>query len=105
MGRPSAYTAGPWHLRQVERRGVVIGLQVVAGEDERPVEVAEVRWPTPNLAANARLIATAPDLVEALRELVDRIDRDAARPEVRAALARAEEVLRRATGGAESRPE
>lgn len=80
-----------------------MGLEVVAGERERPTELAEVRSPSPNMQANARLIAAAPGLVEALRELLKRIDPDNAPQEVRDALARAERVLRCATGEAASR--
>lgn len=100
--RPSSYTAGPWRVRQVKRRGAVVGLEVVAGESERPTEVAEVRWPSPNMGANARLIAAAPELVEVLRSLVESLDPGDVRPEVRDALVRARETLRRATEGTAS---
>ncbi|HXF73988.1 MAG TPA: hypothetical protein VNO79_15435 [Actinomycetota bacterium] len=47
-----------------------MGFLIVAGRDGRGERVAEVRWPSKNMAANARLISAAPELLEALERLL-----------------------------------
>ncbi len=68
------YTPGPWYVRPEKRRGVVIRFLIVADEDGRAEPVAEVPWPSKNMAANARLISAAPELLEALERLLAETD-------------------------------
>lgn len=59
----SAHTPGPWH-------DVGFGW-ISAGDDvepERGSTIARYDWETPSGIANARLIAAAPDLLEALHQ-------------------------------------
>lgn len=66
------HTPGPWTRGEGDSQSVLseIGWECVAQANDG----------LPNMDANARLIASAPDLLEALKELVDAND-DAAHPQ------------------------
>jgi hypothetical protein len=89
-----AHTPGPWRAEPIRRRGLVVGFQIIAGPDGNPI--AEVRWPGPNLPDNARLIAAAPQLLEALEALLEATSLPAA--ERQQLLRRARRAVRAARG-------
>lgn len=60
------YTPGPWRLHQTSTRAVFAGLP----PDEDAVAHVDGGFEDARIA-NARLIAAAPELLEALRECVD----------------------------------
>ena len=61
------HTAGPWTITRGSHDGA---LYVIAGSDPSRAEVIAHRTTCPNWEANARLIAAAPDLLEALKALL-----------------------------------
>ena len=73
---PSKHTPGPWPWQYTsDRKRIVIGAGLVEGPNG--YEVAEVYsddCPSEVAEANARLIAAAPDLLEAVRAFVERFD-------------------------------
>ena len=83
----SKHTPGPWAVSSTERRYVreVNGKRYVASctdsQDYRTYEEAE---------ANARLIACAPEMLEALQDLCDTLGECGMTEKARAAIARAE---------------
>lgn len=78
--KPPAHTPGPWFIKEGPAYGLDVRLKVEAGADakrkygmvicERGVTKLDTDIDAEN-RANMRLIAAAPDLLEALRELVD----------------------------------
>lgn len=65
------HTPGPWHIRKIERSGIV-GFTVDTKDSE--IEICEI-YPKPQSQvavkqANARLISAAPDLLVALENLL-----------------------------------
>lgn len=78
------HTPGPWHVRYRQKRSDFDGgmPEIVGDENGLPV-IADIRWNGENEEygqANARLIAAAPELLEACKrayaELDDRYDVD-----------------------------
>lgn len=64
------HTPGPWHINQIGEILVIRGLtqSAKAGFTEDYYgQIAGVRNDTPDAEANARLIAAAPELLDALR--------------------------------------
>ena len=64
----SNYTAGPWQLQNSEG---LLSVQVVKQPDKCICTVYKLFFEDAEALANARLIAAAPELLEALEELVD----------------------------------
>ena len=65
----SEHTPGPWAVNPFRTT-------VDACDDEGPLPICKLLWPTNRRSedeteANARLIAAAPELLEALQELMD----------------------------------
>lgn len=93
------HTPGPWHIAYTHDDGTQIAIDDDFGmEGGRNYDLATVTHGDPEeLRANARLIAAAPDLLAALRDLVactpETYDN---RHELRAAI----DAIAQATGGA-----
>jgi hypothetical protein len=91
------HTQGPWRVgpTQQEPHGIQSVL-ILAGEDAVRFGVAKVAIidfrDAEQATANANLIAAAPDLLEALHDLLARPTDGAARERARAAVAKATEV-------------
>lgn len=84
-----AHTPAPWRVK-----GTNSGLFIAGG---KPGYLAEIRdCGSGDVAANALLIAAAPDLLEALRWALDQLDDDL-NPDHAAALAAAHAALAKAT--------
>lgn len=88
-----AHTPGPWTIAPNNFGSVreIIGPKAGLSqrvEDWSPI-VAHVHAETPSLMANAKLIAAAPDLVDALQTLEAVLNDEWALPIIRAALAKA----------------
>ena len=70
----SKHTEGPWEVIEPEN-----GLPVISANHE---DIAFIRAPSyaygPEIKANAKLIAAAPDLLEACEWLLDTLDSDSA---------------------------
>lgn len=81
-----SHTPGPWHLDPFRKYANVHG-EVMSHLARVPIDTAEAE-------ANARLIAAAPDLLEACREALSILDYERAdvetRAQVYAAIAKAE---------------
>lgn len=78
----SKHTPGPWRLGEEDNRNCMI--PVLCGDEEEPYAVAEVSHyddfpPGEQGSENAKLIAAAPELLEALEALVDDLDNKALR--------------------------
>lgn len=68
MNEKLKYTPGPW---EVERVNDQTGFKSIGIKSESGVFVANIVFqPTDNETANARLIAAAPELLEALRAVL-----------------------------------
>lgn len=63
----TSYTPGPWRVNDLFKN--IVGVYVETEKDQ----ICEFHTDTPNVDANARLIAAAPELLEALIELCDLI--------------------------------
>jgi hypothetical protein len=87
----SAYTPAPWYVYD-DVDGAAIGHRAIVDADG-----FTICNPSPMGDANARLIANAPALAEALAWALDQIDDDPD-PDHRAALDHARDVLARALG-------
>ena len=95
MEQKAAHTPGPWNCN----RSSASGYDIVCSENS-PTDVCVISRrdkTTGEIDANARLIAAAPDLIEALRAVVateiylpDHPQRQAAYRNARAAIAKAE---------------
>ena len=95
MEQKAAHTPGPWNCN----RSSASGYDIVCSENS-PTDVCVISRrdkTTGEIDANARLIASAPDLIEALRAVVateiylpDHPQRQAAYRNARAAIAKAE---------------
>jgi len=88
----SAYTPAPWYFCD-DMEGANIGYRAIVDADG-----FTICNPSPMGDANARLIANAPALADALAWALDQIDDDPD-PDHRAALDYAHGVLARALGG------
>ena len=91
----SAHTQGPWAVRDIPTGQRYIGPSQDGGAPSVALVLARVNVPDERLAADARLIAAAPELLEALL-VADRTFAEngllachAARQEIRAAIAKA----------------
>lgn len=87
------HTPGPWVIDESRhgKRGPVHTLMVVAEKGGMPGLIVNQRTVEPQDWANARLIAAAPDLFEALKGVLRVADRDTVEFDAaRAALAKAE---------------
>lgn len=62
----SKHTEGPWHISESEHEGAGLLIKPIPGQ-----VVCECD-PVPEMVANARLIAAAPEMLEAL-EMVDQV--------------------------------
>ena len=83
---PVVHTPGPWRFEDMVGVGDEIVFQVIKGADGRHLSST---WAGPHVA-NARLIAAAPDLLEALKKVVAISDRKHdAWDEAKAAIAKA----------------
>jgi hypothetical protein len=100
------YTAGPWLMQDTDRDGPDFGVTIVADNLGGMVGAA-LPWPTEidsgdfsRVEANARLIAAAPELLEALGGTIAlaRLKWGNLDPEVDAFLTSAETVLAKALG-------
>jgi hypothetical protein len=92
----TTHTPGPWHLAEIPNHPVFVmaGLQSIC-EIAHP---GDFTAPSPDMEANARLIAAAPDLLAALERLVDAVDRNAVRQEDWPELRQAYEAIRQSRG-------
>ena len=98
----SAHTPGPWAYRPSNNG------HFIAGIGENSGYLAEVRQcrSKQDIRADARLIAAAPEMLEALKEIIAAADGDgrnrldASFATARAAIAKAEGGRRKAEGGA-----
>jgi hypothetical protein len=91
------HTAGPWTITRGSHDGA---LYVIAGSDPSRAEVIAHRTTCPNWEANARLIAAAPDLLEALKALLRESVSESGVPlrPSRDTIAAAQAVVRKAVG-------
>ena len=84
-GAMSIYTPGPWKMHSLG--------EAVLGRDRIMVAdccICSPRRQTPTCRANAALIASAPDLLEACKNMLWHEDKYAARKQAEAAIAKAE---------------
>lgn len=93
----SKHTAGPWESS--DRYGMVVT------KDKKGWEIADIRPDVPEFEANARLMAAAPDLLEALEELkceliLSDVDMDYIESHFRPSLNKAMAAIARAKGDA-----
>lgn len=111
----SKHTPGPWKVQSLGNDDIVIDVDAGRFGIARlyaPTEFDSLRdpkdhalCPAPEMLANARLIAAAPDLLEALRELYHCWDEPAefVERELDAAMDKAHAALAAATGEGERR--
>jgi len=86
----SAHTTGPWHID---------GSDVFAKDDSLVVDCSiAIARPDLEICANARLIAAAPDLLQALDDLLLCIEVDALMPESVSFMRQARAAIAKATG-------
>ena len=81
----SKHTPGPWVIRETDEYSEKLSIQT----DEYYVALVDFSH---DQTANARLIAAAPDMMEALESMLmarDTVEREEARREARAAIAKA----------------
>jgi hypothetical protein len=88
------HTPGPWRVVSFTARGSDDGCYVgISSEHHSCLAEVVIRMkdepPSLELLANAHLIAAAPDLLAALRAMLDDDDHDAAKVKARAAIAAA----------------
>lgn len=116
----SKHTPGPWEVQPVAEDGKERGQAFIVGANLGGLVGVALPWPTEydtgdfsRVLANARLIAAAPDLLEALKKLLrdeavlddDDPQLGASRVQARAAIAKAEGLdAERGTGASESEP-
>ena len=70
MQTKGEYTPGPWHADPADMFG---DHNIMRGDNEDVLAIAAVVWnmrPSDEVAANARLIAAAPEMLEALTNLL-----------------------------------
>ena len=85
-------TPGPWSIEENVRAGGVIHLAVTnraAGDDWMPCSITPMAWVRDIDYANARLIAAAPELLEAAKKAARHMGDDQ-RDDLIAAIAKAE---------------
>ena len=70
----SKHTQGPWAVRDIPTGQRYIGPSQDGGAPSVALVLSRVNVPDERLAADARLIAAAPELLEALRNLVEEQD-------------------------------
>ena len=87
------HTPGPWHV------GMKPGPIVYGSEGEQVASLVVPMLPEQENRANARLIAKAPELADALAWALEQLDDDLD-PDHQQAFAHARAVLAQATGGA-----
>lgn len=90
------HTPAPWVTEQPERKGYVW----VSSSDGSRANLATVWRADGNAMANARLMAAAPDLLEALQSLVDMDVSYQRGPMVEEAVNKARAAIEKATGEA-----
>ena len=104
---PVSHTPGPWTVEHNVKAGGVTHLAVTArhaGKDWMPCSITPEEWARPIDLANARLIASAPALLEALQTMTDsyaKAMKDAGvthYPEALAIVRKAREVIAQTTG-------
>lgn len=71
----SAHTQGPWAVRDIPTGQRYIGPSQDGGAPSVALVLARVNVPDERLAADARLIAAAPELLEALQRLSAQCER------------------------------
>lgn len=87
LSSPAQRTPGPW---RVDKFGVVVGPRGIAVAD---CNILHIRRGEEENRKNARLVAAAPDLLDALKAVVAIADRKTVEfDRARAAIAKAEEV-------------
>ena len=99
------HTPGPWEIERYSDGLIqIVGdLKVISDDEEHFTTVVEQISAT-NEEANARLIAAAPDLLEALKDLADDIsdrfdmDSPSTNPGIKHCIAAARYAIRKATG-------
>lgn len=97
----SNYTKGPWTCCETTLAGQCIGFHITAPRYGSIAPLAESvngdRYSADDLRANGRLLAAAPDLLEALERLtrVASVELEATRPDV---LEQARAAIAKATG-------
>jgi len=90
MTNGAKFTPGPWDVHETSQ-----GLEIHPLSDEHGlIVIADVQG-APQNEANARLIASAPELLEALQEAVDCLKHG----EYHATLKMAQAAIAKATGG------
>ena len=92
------YTPGPWRTSSRAVANSDIGAEIAVRSKNGLVAIAcTINEGAVNAEANARLIAAAPELLEALRDLLPILDNDGPLPRVYADVGkRAEAVIARA---------
>ena len=89
----SKHTQGPWAVRGIPTGQRYIGPSQDGGAPSVALVLSRVNVPDERLAADARLIAAAPELLEALEAVLDDIGNNGrACKQARAAIARAKGV-------------
>jgi hypothetical protein len=100
----SSYTPGPWCVRDLPTGQRYIGPAQDGGAPSVALVLARVNVPDERLAADARLVAAAPELLQALLNLVgtmcaaDGSDMDADRDAIDANVRDARSAIAKATG-------
>jgi hypothetical protein len=93
------HTPGPWNLKQTHTPGpwCIMDNVIYSDDDTAVCMITSYRDMTPRQAANARLIASAPALLEALQWALAQIEDDLDLDH-QAALAKAQAAIAKATG-------
>lgn len=81
------HTPGPWYVQKSHKRNIMYDGEIIA--TARPDKEAE---------ANARLIAAAPELLENLARIIDRIEESGLQDNFPSAYKRAKAAINAATG-------
>lgn len=72
----SAHTPGPWHVNAIAN-GRIVGDETAANFDKLQVSAGNVTVAAAYRRHDAALIAAAPKLLNALKELIDLVEADA----------------------------
>lgn len=94
------HTPGPWLLIDATDDEIAITTDARMADDIVPIVEVQIGWDEPlesEQRANARLIAAAPDLLEACQGLLDALPSATTHPAIKAARA----AIAKATGDAE----
>lgn len=112
----TAHTPGPWEIERIYTENEVVGAMTILGNDGGPIaktshSLIGRNRPTPEIVANARLIAAAPELLEAIQflEMIASTCFDTSNPKLpeawRDGIMNARAAIEKATGDNDQEPD